>query len=105
MVQPIVTVPQILQPILTKVAQILNYQLSKWHDGTLARLQHLYASLAEGRKTCGRTPAITHFLYQMVAQQTARLTAHGSIACQSKAAHHVLAGEGLRQSGKGLVGL
>ena len=43
----------------------------------MARLQHLDASLAEGRKTCGRTPAITHFLYQMVAQQTTRLTAHG----------------------------
>ena len=71
----------------------------------MARLKHLDASLAEGRKTCGRTPAITHFLYQMVAQQTTRLTAHGAIARQSKASHHVLAGESLRQSRKILAGL
>ena len=76
--------------------------MARWHDGTL---QHLYARLAEGRKTYGRAPTITHFLYQMVAYQTARLTAHGSVARQTEATHHVLAGEGLRQSCEGLEGL
>ena len=71
----------------------------------MARLQHLDASLAEGRKTCGRTSAITHFLYQMVTQQAARLTAHGTVARQSKAAHHILAGEFFGQSVEGKEGL
>ena len=70
----------------------------------MARLQHLYTCLAESRETCGRTPAVAHFLYQMVAHKTTCLTAHGSVARQSKTAHHVLAGEGLWQSSKGLIG-
>ena len=80
-----------------KECLIFNF---KWHIGTMARLQHLHTRLAEGRKPRGRTPAVAHFLNQMVAYQAARLTSHGSVARQSKASHHVLTGKLLWQSGE-----